>query len=198
MMCLARFSRNKVLLTNCPPQFLTGFWLSTTVIAMGSFAPNHTPFPQIIKGVFLTMSVFKVRSCFFLSLLPPSLKLGLSLSFLFFVAVSVHAEAELPEGNVNNGAEIYKNVCNGCHGVSIAPSLRGIIDRPVASVSTFATYSAALKAKKDLTWSKENLDTFLTNPGEFAPGTDMVQIIPDAQERADIIAFLATLPPPRK
>ena len=117
---------------------------------------------------------------------------GITLLFLHFPA-----QAELPTGDANAGAQTYRNVCNGCHWVSIAPTLRGIIDRPVASVATFYGYTDALKAKKDLTWSIENLNKFLSNPGEFAPGTDMVQTIADAQERADIIAFLKTLPPPR-
>lgn len=114
----------------------------------------------------------------------------------FSTPVQLHAEELV--GNVAAGAEVYKAVCSGCHNVSIAPSLRGIIDRPAASLASFAGYSEALKAKKDITWSKENLDKFLTNPQALVPGTLMVQEIPEAQKRADIIAFLATLPPPRR
>ena len=117
---------------------------------------------------------------------------------LLIAVLNVTSYADMPTGDVNAGAQIYNSVCKGCHGVSIAPTLRGVIDRPIASVEDFAGYSDGLKAKHDLTWTKENLDTFLTNPAEFAPGTLMVQIIPEAQKRADIIAFLAALPPPRK
>ena len=99
--------------------------------------------------------------------------------------------------NAKAGAEIYNAVCKGCHDVSIAPTLRGIINRPIASVGAFAGYSEGLKAKQSLSWTKENLDTFLTAPMEFAPGTLMVQTITEAQQRADIIAFLQKLPPPR-
>lgn len=95
------------------------------------------------------------------------------------------------------GAAIYDAVCKGCHSVSIAPTLRGVIDRPIASVASFAGYTDALKAKQSLTWTEENLNTFLAGPTEFAPGTLMTQVVADAQSRADIIAFLATLPPPR-
>ena len=96
------------------------------------------------------------------------------------------------------GAELYNSVCKGCHGVSIAPTLRGVIGRPVASVASFPAYTEALKAKQGLTWTKENLNTFLTDPAKFAPGTLMTQVVADAQTRADIIAFLETLPPPRE
>lgn len=100
--------------------------------------------------------------------------------------------------NLQSGQEIYKAVCHGCHGVSIAPTLRGIIDRPIASVAAFKGYSAGIKEKQEMKWTKENLNTFLVDPLKFAPGTLMIQTIPEAQKRADIIAFLATLPPPRK
>lgn len=96
------------------------------------------------------------------------------------------------------GADLYGAVCKGCHGVSIAPTLRGIIDRPAASVASFDGYSDALKAKTDLIWTVENLDAFLASPTGFVPGTLMTKELPDAQTRADIIAYLATLPPPRE
>ena len=95
------------------------------------------------------------------------------------------------------GAEIYDTVCKGCHGVSIAPTLRGVVGRPIASVASFAGYSDALKAKSSMSWTEENLDAFLTAPGSFAPGTLMTQAIADAQQRADLVAYLAMLPPPR-
>lgn len=95
------------------------------------------------------------------------------------------------------GAETYNTVCKGCHGVSIAPTLRGVVGRPIASVASFAGYSDALKAKSSMNWTEANLDAFLTAPGTFAPGTLMTQAITDAQQRADLIAYLAMLPPPR-
>lgn len=109
---------------------------------------------------------------------------------------STSAETALV-GDVNSGAQIYNAVCKGCHGVSIAPTLRGIIDRPIASTS-FTGYSDGLKSKQGKNWSVDNLNIFLTAPLEFAPGTLMIQTVPDAQKRADIITFLSKLPPPRK
>jgi cytochrome c len=105
--------------------------------------------------------------------------------------------AQAIEPDAEAGAETYNTVCKGCHGVSIAPTLRGVVGRPIASVATFAGYSDALKAKSAMAWTEANLDAFLTAPGTFAPGTLMTQTIADAQLRADLIAYLATLPPPR-
>ena len=76
-------------------------------------------------------------------------------------------------GDPEAGAETYNTVCKGCHGVSIAPTLRGVIGRPIASVATFTGYSEALKSKSAMSWTEANLDAFLTAPGTFAPGTLM-------------------------
>lgn len=119
--------------------------------------------------------------------------LAAAVSLLVVVASSASDIVGDPEA----GAETYTTVCKGCHGVSIAPTLRGVIGRPIASVATFAGYSDALKTKSSMTWTQANLDAFLTEPAAFAPGTLMTQTIADAQRRADLIAYLASLPPPR-
>jgi cytochrome c len=101
-------------------------------------------------------------------------------------------------GDASAGAEIFDSVCEECHGAAAtAPTLRGIIGRPVASIESFDGYSDALKAKKSLTWTAANLDMFLKSPKDFVPGTLMYKKVPDAKDRADVIAFLASLPPPR-
>jgi cytochrome c len=111
--------------------------------------------------------------------------------------VGVAARASDIVADAEAGAETYNSVCKGSHGVSIAPTLRGVVGRPIASVASFAGYSDALKAKSSMSWTETNLDAFLTAPATFAPGTLMTQTIADAQQRADLIAYLAMLPPPR-
>lgn len=108
------------------------------------------------------------------------------------------ARDAMASGDAEAGGELYATECRGCHSVSIAPSLRGVLDRPAASVATFTGYSAALKAKSGVTWTEANLDAFLSDPQAFAPGALMTKSIGDQQKRADIIAYLATLPPPRQ
>jgi cytochrome c len=100
-------------------------------------------------------------------------------------------------GDADAGAETYATQCKGCHTVSIAPTLRGVADRPIASVADFGGYSPGLKARSAETWTAKNLDAFLTAPQAFAPGTRMVMAVPDAQARADVIAYIRALPPPR-
>lgn len=111
---------------------------------------------------------------------------------------NTQAEPDLPAGDADAGAQTYEAVCQGCHSVSIAPTLRGVVGRPIASVASFTGYSEGLSAKQGATWTKQNLDAFLSDPAGFAPGTLMVQTIPDAQQRANMIAFLEMLPPPRQ
>ena len=86
--------------------------------------------------------------------------------------------------------------CRACHlleegRVLVGPSLYGIVGRQAGSVPGFA-YSEA-NASADFTWTGEVLFEYLENPREQMPGTRMVfPGIADAQERADIVAFLET------
>ncbi|MCR5872805.1 hypothetical protein LRS10_00520 [Phenylobacterium sp. J426] len=55
-----------------------------------------------------------------------------------------------------------------------------------------------MKAKSSEAWTVENLEAFLAAPTTFAPGTRMVMAVPDPQARADLIAYIRTLPPARE
>jgi cytochrome c2 len=87
--------------------------------------------------------------------------------------------------------------CRVCHDGLIAPNLRGVVGPPIASVAAIGGYSEGLKTRKSETWTDQSLATFLTSPAAFAPGTGMTKSLPDEQSRANVIAFLKTLPPPR-
>ena len=41
-----------------------------------------------------------------------------------------------------------------------------------------------------MVWSESTLSQWLTEPDKFIPGQKMFISIPDAQERADIVAYL--------
>jgi cytochrome c len=118
--------------------------------------------------------------------------------------LSVNARAQdatekMPEGDAARGEEQFEATCSECHGpAATAPTLRGIINRPIASVESFYGYSESLKALQGKKWTVENINAYLAAPERFAPGNLMYRDYPDAQMRADVIAFLATLPPPRQ
>jgi cytochrome c len=108
------------------------------------------------------------------------------------------AYAQSIAGDAERGEAQFEATCAECHGpAATAPTLRGVIGRPIASVADFYGYSTALQEKKNLTWTKENLDAYMKSPDAFAPGNLMYREYPDAQMRADIVAFLELLPPPR-
>lgn len=122
----------------------------------------------------------------------PFLRLALAALTLGFAAAS--SGADIAKGKV-----IFEQRCGICHAVSTAPggpvagpSMVGLVGRKAASEPSFSMYSPALK-KYGVTWSAKTLDEFLIMPMQKVPGTSMPMMLPDAKERADVIAYLSTL-----
>ncbi|MGL4321752.1 MAG: c-type cytochrome [Paracoccaceae bacterium] len=89
--------------------------------------------------------------------------------------------------------------CASCHKVDgtdgTGPHLNGVVDRAKASVAGFG-YSDAITAVADQAWTAENLNGFLEDPKGYMPGTSMgFAGLPKAQDRANLIAYLATTQP---
>lgn len=121
-----------------------------------------------------------------------------SLALLAALALAVPAVAAAqtpPAGDAEAGKGSFDTTCRGCHGGMIAPNLKGVVGRKIASHPEYPGYSAALKAKSAEVWGDENLHAFLADPNAFAPGTTMPIPTPDATTRANIIAYLKTLKP---
>lgn len=103
------------------------------------------------------------------------------------------------------GADQAKK-CAACHDFSEAnanktgPGLYDVVERVIGSHEGFA-YSPVLQehaAAGDL-WTYENLNAFLLSPKGFAPGTKMTFAgVKNDEERANIIAYMATLSPSPK
>jgi cytochrome c len=97
------------------------------------------------------------------------------------------------EGDAQRGNALYDSRCTACHSLDhsrIGPAHRGVFGRHVAQVVGF-DYSPALR-RSHVIWNARSLDRWLTNPERFIPGQKMGYSVPDAQDRADIIAFLAS------
>jgi cytochrome c len=102
-------------------------------------------------------------------------------------------------GDPAAGEDVFKK-CRACHEVGpsarnkVGPVLNGIVGRKAGTIDGFA-YSDANKAAgaNGLLWSEAELDRYLTNPRAHMPGNKMAFAgLPDAQDRADIIAYLKT------
>jgi cytochrome c len=103
----------------------------------------------------------------------------------------------LASASVQRGAEIAKQ-CQACHnlqegqGAKVGPDLYGVVGRKIASVAGF-NYTSALKAKSG-TWDFDTLNTWLTKPAAFAPGTAMTFAgLSSEKQRADVIDYLDSL-----
>ena len=101
--------------------------------------------------------------------------------------------------DVAAGKAIFEKTCANCHsteaGVNkVGPTLFDIVGRPVASVHGY-DYSKKMRAigKEGKVWDDKHLNTYLTNPRQVLHGVKMFFAVPDAKDRADVIAYLNTL-----
>jgi cytochrome c len=109
------------------------------------------------------------------------------------------AYASETQGDAANGEQLFMaNGCPACHGVTkednakVGPNLVGVVGRQAGTVQSLLGPSENLK-KYGVTWSAETLDEFLVDPSAKVPGTAMMGILTDPQQRADVIAYLSTL-----
>jgi cytochrome c len=112
---------------------------------------------------------------------------AMTLAVVFAVG---HPAPSSASGDAAHGATIYQQ-CMICHSLDkngIGPRHRGVFGRKAGSVADYA-YSAALKAS-NIVWNETTLDRWLTSPQAVVPGTKMMFAVADAQDRADVIAFL--------
>lgn len=96
-------------------------------------------------------------------------------------------------GDAVRGKTVYEDSCTGCHSLDanrIGPAHRGVVGRKAGVAKGFA-YSPAL-TKSKITWTPEKLDAWLQGPRKLVPGARMAFQLSDAQQRADVIAYLAT------
>ena len=108
------------------------------------------------------------------------------------VALAAPPAEARPTGDAAHDKTLYQ-ACMSCHSLDendIGPKHRGVVGRRAASVPGYA-YSAALRAS-GLTWTRANLDRWLTNPQALVPGARMFFSVGNPASRADIIAYLAT------
>ncbi len=93
------------------------------------------------------------------------------------------------------GEAVFGRQCAGCHSLApgenkTGPYLAGIVGRPADAAEGY-DYSGALEQVVDV-WDENRLSFFIEDPQDYAPGTKMTfRGIPDLQDRANLIAYLA-------
>ncbi len=112
---------------------------------------------------------------------------------------AVTAHAGPGPGEAVRGAAVFKAQCAACHmykptdtSPPIGPQLMGVVGRKAGSWDHFA-YTPAMKTA-GFSWDAKLLDQYLENPYTVVPGAAMGLLVPDPEQRADVIAYLATAP----
>lgn len=113
-----------------------------------------------------------------------------SAAVLFSIVLQGSALAA-PRGDADRGAALYDR-CIACHSLErnrTGPKHCGLFDRAAGEAEGYR-FSKAMR-DWGRRWTAELLDTFLENPRKTVPGTRMTYAgVKDAQERADLIAYL--------
>ena len=96
------------------------------------------------------------------------------------------------------GRTLFRSQCLLCHsaepddnGGAQGPGLGGLMGRKAATGTGFG-YTNALK-NSGITWDSASLDHFLAAPTEAVPGTSMVIPVPNASDRANLVAYFNAL-----
>lgn len=118
----------------------------------------------------------------------------LIVSIILALGLGALATAANAAPDAARGAKLFDDRCSFCHSFAAGengegPSLHGVYGRPTGNAAGFG-YSPGLASHK-ATWTNANLNRFLTSPQGFSPGSQMPVSTPSAQDRADLIAYLA-------
>jgi cytochrome c len=111
----------------------------------------------------------------------------------FSAAAALLAFASLAhaEGDAAVGKQLYGARCAACHSIEyngVGPAHKGLFGRRAGTFPGFA-YSKALK-ESNVVWGQDSLSRWLADPEKFIPGQKMFIQVPNAKDRADIVAYL--------
>lgn len=118
-------------------------------------------------------------------------------AYLFLPALTLAGfAASLPAQTPPGGEALFRQRCASCHTVTpggkatLGPNLAGISGRK--SAATAYNYSPAFKAA-NVTWDRANLDRYLAGPTRMVPGSRMVIMVSNPEQRAAIVDYMMKL-----
>jgi len=123
------------------------------------------------------------------------------LCWLGAIALVALGESAYAEGDATKGKAAFAK-CAICHQVGpgaktlVGPELNSVVGRKAASIPDYP-YSPGMKklGEQGFVWTPENIDKWISNPKAMIPDSPMALAftgVPNAAERADIIAYLQT------
>lgn len=108
--------------------------------------------------------------------------------------VAAGAQAQPTGGDAARGRTLYESRCIACHSADahrVGPAHKGVVGRKAGGAAGY-DYSPALAASK-VRWDARTLEAWLTDPERLIPGQKMGYRVEAQQDRADLIAYLASL-----
>ena len=110
------------------------------------------------------------------------------------VPVPSEAAPAAQNASQSRGQQLVESRCFACHSLDenrVGPALRGVVGR-VAGKAAGYVYSDALAAATH-TWNGHSIQAWLTDPEQLLPGQRMNYRLEQAQDRADVVAYLVSL-----
>jgi cytochrome c len=107
------------------------------------------------------------------------------------IALLVAASNAVAGGDAERGQSLYQSRCAACHSIEyngVGPAHKNVYGRKAGSAPDYA-YSEALK-RSPVVWNEMTLGKWLASPEKLIPGQKMGFSVPNAKDRADLIAYL--------
>jgi len=110
-----------------------------------------------------------------------------------FIWIILFAKSVWADGDSARGEKRFEE-CAACHTLErgangVGPSLKGVFERTAGESPNFL-YSPAMRRSK-IKWTPQTMDEFISDPQKMVPANRMPYAgMPDAADRADLIAYL--------
>ncbi len=126
----------------------------------------------------------------------------ITLSYTFFPSLKPEGAEDLARfrktADAEAGKQLFAAECSTCHAAEsakIGPALAGVFGRRSGTAPGYPSSPALVQAA--VIWDETTLDRWLAGPREMVPGVLMPQVVKDAADRSNIIAYLRSLSPAR-